>query len=251
MSVFRGIERSIEGLIEGVFGRAFRAPVQAVELARKLAREMDDHRSVSVSKVYAANEFTLYLAPADREQFAAYEASLVTELQQHLAEHARRERYQLLSPPLVMLATDAALAVGEFGIATSMVEREPLRTVTDEAAASAGGPQPTTILCAADVAADDNGGTGATLTVAGRRVAIPGGRAVVGRSAECDVPVEDVNVSRRHCEVVCGRKGWEVVDLGSTNGTEVNGRRVGRAPLADGDTITVGSSELVFGCGAQ
>ena len=103
MSVLRAIESKIEGLFEGVFGRAFRTHVQPVELARKLAKEMDEHRSVSVSRVYVPNEYTLYLSPADRAQFASYEGSLVGELQEYLAEHARREGYALLTPPRVLL----------------------------------------------------------------------------------------------------------------------------------------------------
>ena len=91
MSVLRAIESRIEGLFEGVFGRAFRTNVQPVELARKLAKEMDEHRSVSVSRVYVPNEYTVYLSPGDRSQFAAYEGSLVGELQEYLVEHARRE----------------------------------------------------------------------------------------------------------------------------------------------------------------
>ena len=77
MSVFRTIESKIEGLFEGVFGRAFRTHVQPIELARKLAKEMDDHRTVSVSRVYVPNEYTIYLSPSDREQLAGYEESLV------------------------------------------------------------------------------------------------------------------------------------------------------------------------------
>ena len=77
MSVLRNIENRIEGLFEGVFGRAFRTHVQPVELARKLVKEMEDHRVVSVSRVYAPNEYVVYLGPTDREQFASYEESLV------------------------------------------------------------------------------------------------------------------------------------------------------------------------------
>ena len=88
MSVLRNIEHKIEGLFEGVFGRAFRTHVQPVELARKLVKEMDDHRMVSVSRVYVPNEYTVYLSPGDREQFDSYEESLKVELQQYLAEHA-------------------------------------------------------------------------------------------------------------------------------------------------------------------
>ena len=89
--VLRAIEHKLESLFEGIFGRAFRTNVQPVELARKLAKEMDDHRTVSVSRVYVPNEYTVYLSPADHEQFEAYEESLRDELQEYLAEHARRE----------------------------------------------------------------------------------------------------------------------------------------------------------------
>src|SRR5216117_4140083 len=112
--VLRAIEQKIEALFEGIFGRAFRTNVQPVELARKLAKEMDDHRSISVSRVYVPNEYTVYLSPGDREQFEGYENSLKGELQEYLAEHARREEYALLSSPRVQMETDADLDVGEF-----------------------------------------------------------------------------------------------------------------------------------------
>src|SRR5207253_669273 len=124
MSFLRSIEQRVEGLIEGAFGRAFRTHVQPVELARKLTKEMDDHRTISVSKVYVPNEYTVYLAPDDRDQFSSYENSLVDELRQHLTEHARRERHALLTHPRVVLEPDGVLAVGEFGIATRMVQPE-------------------------------------------------------------------------------------------------------------------------------
>src|SRR6185503_6983039 len=101
MSVLRSIESKLESLFEGVFGRAFRTNVQPVELARKLVKEMDEHRTVSVSRIYVPNEYTVYLCPQDREQFADYEDQLRTELQEYLAEHARREGYQLLTAPVV------------------------------------------------------------------------------------------------------------------------------------------------------
>ena len=120
--MLRQIEHKIESLFEGIFGRAFRTHVQPVELARKLAKEMDDGKTVSVSRVYVPNEYSVYLAPDDRAQFEGYEDSLVDELQQYLAEHARREQYALLSQPVVKFETDGDLDVGEFGIATRMVQ---------------------------------------------------------------------------------------------------------------------------------
>src|SRR6185369_5657878 len=106
MSVLRTIESKLESLFEGIFGRAFRTHVQPVELARKLVKEMDDHRTVSVSRVYVPNEYSVYLSPQDREQFASYEGSLKAELEEYLAEHARREGYVLLSTPTVVFHSD-------------------------------------------------------------------------------------------------------------------------------------------------
>jgi hypothetical protein len=120
--VLRGIEQRLERVFEGVFGRAFRTNVQPVELARKLAKEMDEHRSTSVTRVYVPNEYTIYLSPGDREQFEGYENSLVSELEEYLSEHASRENYALLTPPRILFETDDDLGVGEFGIATRMAQ---------------------------------------------------------------------------------------------------------------------------------
>src|SRR6266702_1497520 len=116
LMVLRAIEQKIEALFEGVFGRAFRTNVQPVELARKIAKEMDDHRTVSVSRVYVPNEYTVFLSTADREQFEGYEESLLAELEEYVGEHAKRESYALLTPPKVLLETDDDLALGEIDI---------------------------------------------------------------------------------------------------------------------------------------
>ena len=104
--MLRAIEQRLERLFEGVFGRAFRTNVQPVELARKLAKEMDEHRSTSVTRIYVPNEYTIYLSGGDRTQFEGYENSLVAELEEYLAEHAMRENYALLTPPRVLFETD-------------------------------------------------------------------------------------------------------------------------------------------------
>ncbi len=257
MSVFRTIESKIEGLFEGVFGRAFRTHVQPIELARKLAKEMDDHRTVSVSRVYVPNEYTIYLSPQDREQFTGYEESLVGELQEYLAEHARRERYALLTAPNVLVTADADLAVGEFGIATRLVsadgaEPEPEEELPELPVGQAG----QTMIYRAPVPAPDTAEDAppapaelevVTLTIAGRKEEVTEPRLVLGRSRACDVYVNDLNVSRRHAELRQEGATYWIVDLGSTNGTEVNGKRVQRERLRDGDRITLGSTEIVFG----
>ena len=254
MSFLRSIEQRVEGLLEGVFGRAFRTNVQPVELARKLSKEMDDHRSVSVSRVYAPNEYSVYLSPPDREQFASYESSLVDELREHLTEHARREGYALLSQPRIELETDADLDVGEFGIATRMVQREPEpredrggvpaaagETIVSQQAQAA---VPTQAASPVELGVEP---PRARLTIGSRTHEIASRRVVIGRSKECDVQLADPNASRRHAELRRDGTAFWIVDLGSTNGIEVNGKRTQRAKLADGDRITIGTTELVFG----
>jgi hypothetical protein len=260
MSVLRTIEHKIEALVEGVFGRAFRTNVQPVELARKLVKEMDDNRTVSVSRVYVPNEYTVYLSPADRSQFDAYEASLKLELQEYLAEHARREGYVMLSPPGVLITTDDDLSVGEFGIATRMVQRSR-HTGTAEPPA----PPPVvkaelgaTMVYKPRAEESEPAPDGAeapsppvereviSLSVDGRRYEVEKRSTLLGRSQECDIRLADPNVSRRHAELRQEGTAYWIVDLGSTNGMEVNGTLSKRAKLEHGDSITLGSTELVF-----
>ncbi|HET7573137.1 MAG TPA: DUF3662 and FHA domain-containing protein [Gaiellaceae bacterium] len=250
--VLRAIEQKLESIFEGVFGRAFRTNVQPVELARKLAKEMEEHRSVSVSRVYVPNEYTVYLSPGDREQFEGYENSLVAELEEYLGEHARRENYALLTPPRVLFETDDDLGLGEFGIATRMAqprhgrreEGEPAEQV-EPGATMIYKPrtQPTEQVSLEELGVDRQV---AVLAWEGRRERLDARRAVLGRSRDADVQIEDPNVSRRHAEIVQEGSTWWVVDLGSTNGTEVNGRRVQRHQLEDGTRFTIGETTVTF-----
>ncbi|MEX2612260.1 MAG: DUF3662 and FHA domain-containing protein [Gaiellaceae bacterium] len=259
MALLRSIESRIEGLFEGVFGRAFRTHVQPIELARKLAKEMDDHRTVSVSRVYVPNEYTIYLSPQDRRQFGGYENSLVGELQEYLAEHARREQYALLTAPNVLVTTDEDLAVGEFGIATRLVaaeagpgavaEKPPPELPLEQPAQTMiyRPPAPVPVPEAVETPPPPPEREVVTLTVAGRKHEITSPQVVLGRSRACDVHVADVNVSRKHAELHQEGATYWIVDLGSTNGTVVNGKRIERERLRDGDKITLGSTEIVFG----
>jgi hypothetical protein len=255
VSVLRSIEQKIEGLFEGVFGRAFRTHVQPVELARKLVKEMDDHKSVSVSRIYVPNEYSVWLAPGDRAQFAEYETSLRGELQDYLAEHARREGYVMLTPPAVVFHSDEDLAVGDFGIATRMVQPEGHRPQRDEPAAQVepghtmvykprATPQETQAVTPEELGMEPEI---VTLSHDSVRYEITKRRVLIGRSKECDIQLSDPNVSRRHAELRQEGATYWIVDLQSTNGIEVNGERQERAKLENGDRITLGSTELTFG----
>jgi hypothetical protein len=272
VSVFRNIERKIGGMVEGVFGRTFRSSVQPVELARKLAKEMDDHRTISIHRVYVPSTYTIYLNPADREQFAAYEAQMCTELEEYLVEHGRREGYTTATRPVVTLETEEDLHVGMFGIAVETGEEEELAARSGPDVASVAPSVPVAAPLppiAADVPTVPPGSTmvyapdptpepepepepaaAATDVVVlrwdDREHRLEGPATVIGRSSECDIVVGDPNVSRRHAEVRRLGRGFSLVDLGSTNGTEVNGQRITETSLMNGDVIGVGTTRITF-----
>jgi hypothetical protein len=249
MSVLRTIESKLESLFEGVFGRAFRTNVQPVELARKLVKEMDDHRTVSVSRVYVPNEYSIYLSPPDREQFADFEDSLREELQDYLAEHARRESYVLLTPPEVKLETDADLDIGVFGIATRLVRGARPPQGAPPVTAAPGATMVYKAVQNDDVAAEappEVVRERVSLTIDGAKHEVVERRMVIGRSKDCDIQLADPNVSRRHAEVRQEAATYWLVDLDSTNGIEVRGKRVKRLKLEDGTRFTIGSTEILF-----
>jgi hypothetical protein len=253
--VLRTIEQKIESLFEGAFGRAFRRNVQPVELARKLAKEMDDYKMVSVSQVYAPNEYIVYLSPGDRAQFESYEPALIIELEQYLLEHSRREGYALLSRPDVSFETDEDLEVGLFGIANRLIQREQPEGEPEPAPEPGAtrvyraAPGQTEAASAAElgVEPEPEPEPQASLTINGTTHELRKPSVVIGRSKESDIRLSDPNVSRKHAEIRQEGSTYWIVDLGSTNGISVNGRALKRSKLDDGDRITLGSTEVVFG----
>ncbi len=249
MSVLRSLETKIAGLVEGTFGRVFRSEVRPVELARRLAREMEAHKTVSVSRTYVPNEYVVWLSPQDRERYDGVEQAVGDELCAYLLEHARRERLALVARPAIEFRTDEHLRLGEFGIQTRRVkiaDDEPDeamqadhgQTMIYSAGAPVSAPAPAPVKHPGR----------AILEAEGRRLVIATGGAVIGRSRECDVVLQDANVSRRHAEIrPADDGGWTVADLGSTNGVQVNGRQTqGAATIASGDRLTFGTVETTF-----
>jgi hypothetical protein len=249
MSVLRNLEAKLGGIVEGAFGRAFKTSVQPVELAHKLAKEMEENQMVSVSRVYVPNHYRVFLSPADREQFASYEPALRKELSDYLLEHARQERFALTSRPQVEFHTDDRLELGEFGIQAQLLGMPEEPDAAAEPGPSAGDFGHTMVYSpdrAARPLEPALDRRQALLVAEGRRNVLSGDRVMVGRSRECDVVVSDQNVSRRHIELRRGERGWAAVDLGSTNGMKVNGRRLSHAELEPGDRITIGITDLTF-----
>ena len=210
------LERRLERLVEGAFAKAFRSGVQPVELLRRLTRHMDTERSHGVRGVIVPNHYTVALAPADHERFASFQDSLVRDLADGAREHARAEGYQFLGQVQVELTQDGGVSTGTFLVASEVREGPGGR------------------------------GVGTIVLPDGKRISVGEDPICIGRMPECEITLADQNVSRRHAEV--RRQGGEfvVVDLGSTNGTRVNGSGIKERRLVDGDEITVGASTLRF-----
>jgi hypothetical protein len=249
MSVLKSLESKLAGLVEGTFSRAFKSEVRPVEIARKLARELDEHKVVSVSRTYVPNEYTVWLSPRDREQFAGYEDDLRDELSAYLLEHARRERVAFLTRPEISFETDERLRLGEFGIQARLV-RPPAH---EEEHPSQGDEGHTMVYSVSDRVSEplrepDPRRGRARLRVQGGRTELVGAEgAVLGRSRDSDVVIDDPNVSRHHAEVRPSGGSWIVNDLGSTHGIKLNGRRVtGAQSLKRGDVIEIGTSQVTF-----
>ena len=208
-------ERRLERLVEGAFAKAFRGQLQPVELGRRLTREMDLRRTVGVKGLIAPNHFEVFLATADYERFENFGDVLNRELIEAVREHAGQERYQFLGPVEIVIHEDPGLSASTFAIESDWLE-------------GAGGPTDWIVL------------------PDGRRVGIADEIVTIGRLPECAIALDDPNASRRHAQI--RREGLDVVlvDLGSTNGTKVNGVLVREHRLLPGDTITIGTTTLRF-----
>jgi hypothetical protein len=214
--VLQEFESRLERLVEGVFSTAFRGELQPVEIGRKLMREMDLRRRVGMGGIIAPNEFKVYLSPYDVDRFAQFEDAFEKELTIALQTHADREGYVFVGPLSVEVMEDGELKRGHFDIETDIVEG----SIEDETAA----------LELPD----------------GYRVLLNDHPIVLGRLSDCDIVLHDQNVSRRHAEV--SRNGQEYIlrDLGSTNGTLLNGQPVTTGILKDGDSVSLGTTTVRF-----
>ena len=203
--------------MEGAFARAFKSGLRPVELGRRLVREMDDNRSVGVrGGTLVPNSFTVSLSASDLAQFEGVQESLTRELADAAREHARDEGYSFMGPVQVHLEEDDRLHTGAFQIVGKMVE------------------------------GDGGSGAGSIVLPSGDRFTLTESVITVGRHPDSNLVLADPNVSRNHAEIRPQGDRYVVADLGSTNGTRVNGVRVNTQVLNDGDEITFGNTRMRF-----
>ncbi|AYY11384.1 DUF2662 domain-containing protein [Actinobacteria bacterium YIM 96077] len=228
MGVLQRFERRLESLVQGAFTRAFRSEVQPVEIAAAIQRELDNNAQiVSRQRSLVPNTFTVELGPSDHDRLAPYSDTLVQELTDLAKEHADLQHYAFTGPIAISFERHEDLSTGQFRI------RSQVRAGVDRADSYAP-PQ-----------ANQSASAG-YLVINGTQHPIMAPGLVLGRGSECDIRIDDPGISRRHVEIRVYQHGHDTqllaVDLGSTNGTVIDGARVPQAPVTEGSTITLGST---------
>jgi hypothetical protein len=261
VGVLQRFERRLEGMVGLAFARVFKGKVHPAEIATALQREADEQKSVlSGDRVLSPNLFVVNLGPADHDNLAEWSEQLAAELADMVAEHIKAEGYQTFGDVEVRLERDEELRTGVFEVASHVTGGSPHRAEAAAAPPAPPGLPPLPPLPTMRAGSTDTGAQEPSMVGrAGQRVAHvlvvdgPGtkhvleqGSNVLGRGTEADIRLPDTGVSRKHADVQLAGGTVTVEDLGSTNGTLVNGRRVGRQDLADGDVIRIGHSVLVY-----
>jgi len=208
-------EQGLERAVNRAFAKTFRSGIQPVEIASALRRELDTKAAVVArDRILVPNDLTVRLSPADEERMRALGGALLTELDAMLRTHADAQGYSFAGPVRVTLAADDEVTTGTVTVTSTAAEgRVQWRAVVD---------------------------------VAGRRHPLVKARTIIGRGSDADITVNDPGTSRAHVEVLWDGERAMMRDLGSTNGSKVDGAPTKQAPLSDGQTITIGRTDIVF-----
>jgi len=252
MPPFAAIERFFERLFERPSARLFRARLQPVQLQRRIERAMEAERLATADRTLVPNRFVVHLNPDDLEGFGDMTASLASELADGALVFARARRYTLVDRPRVTLFADPGVERADIRVTARFAD--PIAgsqgTTSPSDGAQEGGPSvavhgdtmvftvPRARAPAARLRVIDRDGTE-------RLHEFDGSALTIGRAADNDLVLPDSRVSRHHARVA-GRRGTLVyADLGSTNGSRVNGVQVGELVLGAGDRIELGDTVIV------
>ena len=229
MGVLQRFERRLEGMVEGAFAKVFGGVVQPVEVAAALQREAGQNKQiVGPGRVLVPNAYTVEIGPTDLERFAEWEAQLRTELAAMVTEHAADQGWSFVDDVRVSFAQVDELDTGMFRVRSNV-----LASAKVPSSHTTGVGRPRLVLAATP---DDPE----------RTVPLTRPVTVIGRGSEADLQLPDTGVSRRHAEVRVDGDAVRLLDLGSTNGTRVNGHRIDGKTLADGDRLDIGATSLTY-----
>jgi hypothetical protein len=220
--------------------KASKLHVQPAELARKLVKEMEDHKVPRLAHVSVCNRYTVYLCPADYERLREREGQIVAKLEHHLSKHARVKEYEVLGDIKVAIVVDADLKAGRFGILTERADQARADSPVPVMPPSAS----TKIIPPREAAQLDLAHETIVLKAGERVREFNYGRVIVGRARDVDFRVDDPNVSRRHAAIYWADGRVVVEDLGSTNGTMVNGYPVKNTVLHPNDVVVIGDCRI-------
>lgn len=224
MSALDRFERRVEGFVSTAFARAFRSEVKPVELASALRKEADTSAAVvGRGRTLVPNAFKITLGDADYDRFENWQDSLLAELEDAVTQHARQQRYAFVGPVSVQFDHDPELKTGVFRVQGARLKG----SVAPATSAIATVAHP-------------------VLDIDGHRYQLNNRRTVLGRGTDCDIVLDDPGVSRHHVEVTIEGSNASLRDLGSTNGSFVDGQKVAAARLVHGSLITIGRTRITF-----
>ncbi|KAA9134510.1 FhaA domain-containing protein [Microbacterium caowuchunii] len=220
MGLLDSFERGLERAVNGAFAKTFRSGIQPVDIASALRSELDTKAAVvSRDRILTPNTFTVFLSPTDDEKMRAIGRTLTDELDALVTKHARAQGYSLAGPLSITLARDERLSTGQLRVESQTASGQvSWRAVVE---------------------------------IKGTRHPLVAARTVIGRGSDADITIADSGTSRKHVEILWDGERAMVRDLGSTNGTKLNGRKISEAPLPPDATVTIGRTDIVFHIVAQ
>jgi hypothetical protein len=248
MGILSRVEAFLERILEAPAGR-LGASIQPVSLAKRIERAMDTNKTYGNVGVIVPNQYDLHLHPSDFEAFASYRGALEDDLAHGVIARARHEHYTLVARPRVRIVADDATRRGEIRVAANVADGR------DEVAREAQ-PMPTgsdTMIFSHPAGAEAPDSARRAYLMVSTRGSRPvqfelGGALIgIGRASDNGVIVDDPMVSRHHCQLKLQHGAYSFTDLGSRNGSTVNGQAVSQVALGPGDVIRVGDTEIEFG----
>ncbi len=249
MGILSDFEHRLESIFEGVFTKTFRSGVHPLEIGRRLIREMEEKRTISINETLVPNMYQVILSPQDYEKFSSFSATVSAELSKLLVEQAHRRGYSLLTAPYIVFGEDPSLGEGDFRVRGQMASETaaapPPSTSPPAPPPLPVPPSPETPLprsaeaVPAYLVVTRGEGSGAVHALLKEQMTL-------GRAAGSDIIIADSQVSRRHAMITRRPEGFVVADLRSTNGTSINGHRIEEGLLDEGDILTMGSTSFRF-----